>query len=97
MKRVRPYALLGGVAGLIRYVSDAVVRVAPITIAAVLPIVLAIATQAGAQHSDMASSAPPPPAVVAEFSAGRTKTMYTVSNYQVNNSLNQNSFDGRYY
>ena len=62
MKRVRPYALLGGVAGLIRYVSDAVVRVAPITIAAVLPIVLAIATQAGAQHSDMASSAPPPPA-----------------------------------
>ncbi|XP_059082753.1 adhesion G-protein coupled receptor D1-like [Tigriopus californicus] len=27
----------------------------------------------------------------------RGKTMYTVSNYQVNQSLNQNSFDGRYF
>jgi hypothetical protein len=44
MKRVRPYALLGGVCGF------------------VLGVILIVASQAGAQHTGTANTAPPPPA-----------------------------------
>ena len=60
MKRVRPYALPGGVSGFVRCIVDPVGRVAAIAIA--IAVILAGATQTIAQHSGAASSTPPPPA-----------------------------------
>jgi hypothetical protein len=61
MKRVRPYAELGGHSGLVRCIFDRtgrLGRIAPIAVA----LLLLWTTQVAAQHSGAGSTAPPPPA-----------------------------------
>jgi hypothetical protein len=70
MKRVQSYARSGGVFGSVLRGPAHLGRIAPIShalaaaavLSLVLPIALAITTEAVAQHSGAASSAPPPPA-----------------------------------